>query len=109
MKDYMQSGKGAESFKKMSTKSPKKSSTQKKVSLPLKNSSIISKEFIESEDDSSMSESDKKSKIKIKSEKVSKFTVINCRQFFSFIIHMCIFYLINHRKELFLKYVNEIY
>jgi len=79
MKDYIQSGKGAESSKKTSTKSPKKSSTQKKVSLPLKNSLIISKEFIESDDDSSMSESDKKNQIKIKSEKVNKFTVINCR------------------------------
>jgi len=72
MKEYIQSGKGAESSKKASTKSSKKASTSKKVVSPIKSSGIISKEFIESDDDSSLSESDKKNKTKTKSAKVSQ-------------------------------------
>lgn len=75
MKEFKESGGGAESSKKSSTKSPKKSpkkpSSQKKVSLPAKSGSFISKEFIESDDDSSLSEGDDKSKTKTKSKKVN--------------------------------------
>lgn len=64
MKEYQQSGGKSESPKKSSTKSPKKPSTSKKVTLPIKSGGIISKEFIGSDDDSSLSESDKKNKTK---------------------------------------------
>ncbi|NP_001156579.1 structure specific recognition protein-like [Acyrthosiphon pisum] len=61
MKEFKESGGGAESFKdsKESKKSSKKFSSQKKVATPVKSGSFISKEFIESDDDSS---SDDKSK-----------------------------------------------
>jgi len=73
MKEFKESGGGAESSKKStksSTKSSSKSSSQKKVSTPVKSGSFISKEFIESDDDSSLSEGESK-KAKSKSKKVS--------------------------------------
>lgn len=77
MKEFKESGGGVESNKKSSkktsvAKSPKKSiSSPKKVSLPNKSGSFISKEFIESDDDSSLSDDSDKNKKKAKSKKVS--------------------------------------
>lgn len=76
MKEFKESGGGVESnkksSKKASVKSPKKPiSSPKKVSLPTKSGSFISKEFIESDDDSSLSEDNDKNKKKTKSKKVS--------------------------------------
>lgn len=70
MKEFKESGGGAESSKdsKESKKSSKKPSSQKKVATPVKSGSFISKEFIESDDDSS---SDEKSKNITKSKKKS--------------------------------------
>lgn len=73
MKEFKASGGGAETSKEPTKKAPKKPSTSKKVSTPVKSNSIVSKEFIESEDDSSMSEDDSKSKAKTMSKKVFKF------------------------------------
>lgn len=74
MKEFVDAG-GAEQSKDSSkpshSKSTKKSSSQKKVSTPVKSGSFISKEFIESDDDSSLSEGDNKSKAKSKPAKVS--------------------------------------
>ncbi|KAL5239533.1 hypothetical protein ACI65C_006943 [Semiaphis heraclei] len=67
MKEFKESGRGAESSKD-SKKSSKKPSSQKKVATPVKSGSFISKEFIESDDDSS---SDDNSKNKAKSKKKS--------------------------------------
>lgn len=76
MKEFKESGGGVEtskeSKKSSSKESSKKQSSQKKVSTPVKNASFISKEFIESDDDSSLSEDDDKKKTKSKSKSKSK-------------------------------------
>ncbi|XP_050437170.1 FACT complex subunit Ssrp1 isoform X2 [Adelges cooleyi] len=73
MKEFKESGGGAESSKSKSSPSKsasKKSSSMKKVVTPVKSGLYISKEFIESSDDSSLSGSDKE-KSKSKSKKSS--------------------------------------
>lgn len=82
MKEFKESGGGAESSKKATPKSSKKSSTQKKVATPVKSGSFISKEFIESDDDSSLSEGDNKSKTKSKKVRCSSLLINFCFMFF---------------------------
>lgn len=74
MKEYKESGGGGESSKDSSKQSSKKSSSQKKIVTPVKSGSFISKEFIESDDDSSLSEGEK-NKAKKKSKPVYLFII----------------------------------
>ncbi|XP_050535918.1 FACT complex subunit Ssrp1 [Daktulosphaira vitifoliae] len=76
MKEFKESGGGADTPKassssktKSSSKPQAKKSSSKKVTTPVKSGSFISKEFIESDDDSSMSESEKNNKNKSKLKK----------------------------------------
>lgn len=74
MKVFKESGGGVGSSKDSSKKSSKKPS-QKNITTPVKSGSFISKEFIESDDDTSLSEDDDKNikgKTKEKSKQVLK-------------------------------------